>query len=690
MLRFAAASFLGSFLLFLVQPLLAKQILPWFGGAQSVWTTSLLFYQTLLLAGYVYAHLSRRLGPTAQPAFHTVLLLLSVSTLPITVSAGWKPEGSAAPTGWLLALLTATVGGPYFLLASTTPLLHDWFGRRSGAASPYPLYAVSNAGSMLALVVYPVLVEPFLGAGAQSLAWSIAYGGFVVAAAALSLSMTRVRHPYEGSATTPRGRDPVSRPRPSPWDVARWLTLSATGSGLLLAVTHHVTQDVASVPLLWVSPLVLYLLSLVLAFAGRYSRRTWGALLVLALGVMALLWNWGFALPLGVQVLAGLGVLLAGCMVCHGELARSAPSRQLLTTFYLTMATGGALGGAGVALLAPALLSDYWELPGLLLLAYTLLVIVLVRESEPSHSPRIRQLRFAVLCSVFAVATAAFVASAAVRRTGTVDAARNFYGVLRVRDAPPGRLAGLRVLYSGRIVHGGQHLNPRRAREATTYFTEESGVALALRHHPRRTEHLPLEVGVIGLGVGTVAAWGSPGDRFRFYEINPAAEAFARRYFTFLADGDATVHVSLGDARLSLEREFSAAAGSARFDLLVVDAFSGDAVPTHLLTREAGELYARATKEDGIMAFNVTNRHVDLRPVVRGLAVAIGAGWIEISSGADAGAGEIRSSWILVSRADSALERVRPGLSVAREAGRVTDPTLLWTDDRSSILAVLR
>jgi len=692
MRSYAAVTFVGAFLLFLVQPLMARAILPWFGGAAAVWTTSLLFYQTLLLGGYLYAHLGSRLGRRRQALLHGALLLVTLALLPITPSPTPGVAADPAPAWHLLRLLTASVGGPYLLLAATAPLLHDWFAREAPGRSPYPLYAVSNVGSLLALLAYPTLVEPLVGVSHQGWAWSAAYGSFVLACAVVVWRV--VRHAgAEGTVAGPPRADGT----PAPADVTLWLLLAACGSGLLLAITNHITLDVAPAPLLWILPLALYLLSFVLAFAGAYRRRIWGSFLVLALGAMALLWNWGFAFPASVQVAGSAGSLFVACMVLHGELAAGAPHARHLTRFYLTMAAGGALGGMLVALVAPAVLHDFWELPVLLLAAWGLQLAVLWRDPCSALHRGARPVRWAALLSVGALAAAAFWVPTLRRTRGTVATERNFYGVLRVQDRPRGVLHDMRVLLDGRILHGGQFLDPARRDRPTAYFTAGSGVALALALHPRRRAGHPLRIGVIGLGVGTIAAWTRPGDTVRFYELNPAVESFARRYFTFLHDAPAVVEVVPGDGRLSLARETRPPRAGPRYDVLVVDAFSSDAIPVHLLTREAAWLYRRALAGGGVLVFQATNRHVDLAPVIRGLAGASGLEALEITTDPPEGSGGISSTWFVLADDPAFLADVRARAKARRPAGRggaVERPTpadtILWTDDFSDLLRVLR
>ncbi len=483
MRSYAVFTFLSALLLFLVQPLMARAVLPWFGGAASVWTTSLLFYQTLLFGGYAYAHLGRRLGMRRQALLHVSLVGLSLLLLPVTPAEVWKPTGPDAPTFRLLSLLAASVGLPYLLLAGTTPLLHDWFGRNAPDRSPYHLYAVSNAGSLLALLAYPMLVEPLMAVRFQGAAWSWVYGGF-----SLGLAWFAWRIALARGSTPPAATPTAIATAPTVGELLFWGSLAACGSGLLMAITNMITMDVASVPLLWLVPLALYLATFILAFGGAYRRSTWGAFLVLGLGATAVLWAGGFALPVVVQILLGCGILVAGCMVCHGELARTAPRAEHLTVFYLTMAGGGALGGVAVAIVAPAVLGDFYEFPGFVLLAYALLIVAMGRDPRSALHGRGAWLRGVVLVSVGAMATAGFVLPTLRTMEGTLAIERNFYGVLRVQDRPTGLLSEMRVMRHGRIFHGAQYLDAERAERPTAYFTSGSGAARAIRSHPRRSK----------------------------------------------------------------------------------------------------------------------------------------------------------------------------------------------------------
>jgi len=666
---FALTIFGSAFLLFLVQPIIAKLILPWFGGSAAVWTTCMVFFQTALLAGYAYADaVVRHLTPRRQAALHTALLVASLAALPIVPATSWKPIGSDDPIGAILGLLVVTLGLPYFLLATTSPLLQAWLAQRYPERNPYRLFALSNLASLVALLAYPFVIEPAVHTRVQAYAWSAGYVLFValcvtIAWRNLRTGTLRVRH--RGTATTAL---------PSFARQALWCALAATSSVLLLSVTDHLTQNVAAVPLLWVVPLSIYLATFILCFESSrlYPRDTVLPVAAATLGVMAwCLADSRLTHELGLQVgVFSLGLFVV-CMFCHGELARLKPESAHLTRFYLMVAFGGALGGMLVGIVAPLLLPARFEL-ALCLVAAASLLAWQVRRDARIH---------AILAGVAIVATI----GAGVFRIldfyeGTIVATRNFYGVLRVLQHGDDDAGRERTLMSGTIMHGVQYFSPRLRRRATSYYTTTSGIGrLVETLHPRMT---PLRVGVIGLGTGTLAVYGTRGDLYRFYDINPKVVTIARRDFTYLADSEAHVETPLGDARLTLERE-----PPADLDVLAVDAFSSDAIPVHLITREALALYERHLREGGVVAFHVTNRFLDLVPVVADIAKANGmeAVWIH-DEGGDAFGN--RSDWVLVSRNHALLASPR----IATAATAIPDHPgwRVWTDDFNNLFQVLR
>jgi MFS family permease/SAM-dependent methyltransferase len=664
---YAATIFLSSFLLFLVQPLIARLILPWFGGSAAVWTTCMLFFQVLLLAGYAYAHALAKLAGRRQAMVHSVLLVAALATLPVMPAESWKPSGEQEPITRILLLLGATVGLPYFLLASTSPLIQAWFARARPGENPYRLFALSNFASLIALLGYPFFVEPVFAAREQVNLWSWLFAAFAVLCAAVAW-----RTPHATAVSEAQAAVPVAK-----LDYAWWLGLSATGSVLLLSVTNHLTQNVASVPLLWLVPLTLYLATFIIAFEGKgwYQPRFLWPLLLVALVAMAWLlidteYHYHLALQLGV-FLPGMFV---GCLFCHGELYRTRPAPRHLTAFYLTISAGGALGGLLVAVVAPLVFTGYFELGAGLAALAVLAVLRFVNLGRVAYV-----LSLLVLLGVGACAT-----YDGFRHQKDVRVAkRSFYGVLRVKEyGVPGDASHLRRLVHGTIMHGEQYLSDANRRMLTTYYTETSGIGAAIHS---KEDH-PLRVGVVGLGTGTIAAYGRAGDSYRFYDIDANVIHIAHSEFTFLDDSAARTETALGDARLTLERE-----PPQGFDVLAVDAFSSDAIPVHLITREALQAYLRHMKPDGIIAFHVSNRFLDLIPVVARLAAELKLHAVLISDDPEDEDKTIRSrsDWVLVSRDPQVLEAdaiVEAGAAPAEDRpGWRT-----WTDDYSNLIQILK
>lgn len=669
-MHYAATIFLSSFLLFLVQPLIARQILPWFGGTAAVWTTCMLFFQSLLLAGYAYAHAANaKLAPRAQAVVHCLLLGLSLLLLPIFPAESWKPAGTEEPISRILLLLAATVGLPYLMLASTSPLLQAWFARARPGSDPYRLFAVSNLASLLALIGYPLVVEPFLGNREQVLAWSALFALFAVSCAGLAWFSAF-------PATEKKNPEEEKTPEPDRGDYALWLALSATGSVMLLAVTNHVTQNVAAIPLLWLAPLTLYLLTFILAFEGRSLYRAeifWSVVLVWLAGMAWLLVDKDFQFDLWLQLGMYLSGLFVACLFCHGELYLSRPGARHLTAFYLTVAAGGALGGLLVAVIAPLAFNAYYEL-GLALVALAYLAAL---RFAPLH----RVARWGSLAMLLAVAGCAAYDGLRFQNDVRVSA-RGFYGVIRVKEyGTPGADYHLRRLVHGVIMHGEQYMDDQRRRDATTYYQSTSGIGAAIAAAQARGA---IRVGVIGLGIGTLAAYGRKGDLYRFYEINPQVVSVARSDFTYLSDSAARIEVALGDARLKLERE-----PPQRFDVLAVDAFSSDSIPVHLITREALGVYLRHVKPGGIVAFHVSNRFLRLGPVVARLAKEHGAHVTGVYESDNDDSSRTTSDWVLVSRDPGALA-AKEIEAVSPEEPEDRDDWRTWTDDYSNLVQILK
>lgn len=681
-LLYAVTIFLSAFLLFQVQPLLGKFILPWFGGSPAVWTTCMLVFQVLLFAGYAYAHaVTQYLTPGRQALLHAGLLLGACLLLPITPDASWKPTAHDSPV-WRIILLTAcSVGVPYFILSSTGPLVQGWFSRALPNASPYRLYALSNLGSLLALLSYPFVVEPAFATPTQAVLWSVLFGVFAVLCGLCARVMWQSQR--QAAATTvpvvKSQAEAKDTPAPAGDLVGLWFGLAMLPSVLLLAMTNQVCLDVAVIPFLWVLPLALYLLTFILAFdaTGWYSRKWYSLGACVAMGLTCVIM---FQQP-GGGLLWQLGVyfsaLFCCCMVCHGELVRLKPDPKYLTQYYLTISAGGAAGGLAVGLLAPVIFTGYYELH-LAFVGFALLYIaVKTREEQPRMAMGSRWIHR--LGSVGALCGVAVLMTQLGSSEGAIAVARNFYGVLRVREVASFDTAQhRRELVHGRIVHGSQFLSPGKRHLPTTYYGRESGVGRLLSIHTRTNLH----VGVIGLGIGTLADYGRDGDRFRFYEINPDVITLAQRHFTCLSDCPGEVAIIEGDARLVLEHETPQ-----DFDVLVLDAFSGDAIPVHLLTKEAWQVYLKHLKSNGVLACHISNLHFDLRPVLTGLAEEFQWSQRIVISSANPELGTQTAFWCLMAADGNAIDKYL-GTSASQEQSSIK--SILWTDDRSNLFEVLR
>ncbi len=651
---FAACVILSSFLLFLLQPMIAKRILAWFGGSSAVWILCLVFFQAALLAGYGYSHgLVTHLASRRQVWIHGGLLVASLLLLPAGPGEIWKPADPAAPGARILWLLTATVGVPYFLLSTTTPLLQSWYARSHRQALPYRLFAFSNLSSLAALLAYPVLIEPWLDTTTQLAVWSGFYALFVVLVNVCGWRTNRTPET--------RAAEPAAPSRGVPGKPLVWAALAALGSAMQVAVTNHLCQNVASVPFLWVLPLTLYLLTFFLCFErdGWYRRNVFLVLLPAALAAMgyALLYL-GPGTDLRIPIAIFSAGMFVACMFFHGELAQRRPGPEGLTLYYLMLAAGGAVGGALVALGAPQVFRAYFELPVMIALGGLALLMVHYREKLLKD---VILTAFAIACAVQATTYVnAFLA-------GNLTSVRNFYGGLRITERD-----GVRRMVHGSTNHGAQFLDPAKRRWATTYYGAKSGIGIALD----RLAHPGLRVGLVGLGTGTLAVYAQPGDEFRFYELNPEVERLAREHFTFLGEARGAVHVALGDGRLVLERE-----PARNFDLLAIDAFSGDSIPVHLLTREALRSYLRQLRPGGVIAFHVSNWSFDLAPVVARLAADQGLESGLVQNAADDALQVFPADWVLVSKDLSKFRDVATRIAPSRRA---------WTDNASNLFEALR
>ncbi|MBC8022139.1 MAG: fused MFS/spermidine synthase [Burkholderiales bacterium] len=667
----AATVFLSAFLLFLVQPLLAKQILSWFGGAAIVWTLCMVFFQLVLLLGYAYAHWLTRMPARRQAWVHIALLAASLAFLPVLPDTSWKPQGGDSPVWRILALLFATVGLPYFLLSSTSPLVQSWFARAFPGSSPYRLFALSNFASTLALLGYPFLFEPWAESRTQSFWWSAGYAAFALCCGALAWRCRDLRPlTVDGGQTAATADEPAPRAR----QIALWLALSAMGSVTLLAVSNHLTQNISSIPLLWVVPLAVYLLTFILCFEGRhwYRRDIYLGSLLWVLCVMAwFLADKSLQFELLWQILVFTLGLYFVCMFCHGELARRRPGPRHLTLFYLIVSLGGVVGGVLVGIVAPVTLPGYLELEIALVVISALALATNLKRPLPVVG---------MLVVVMAFTTGALIWRVRNFTEDTVHIERNYYGVLRVKENSmrlDDKDTRYRSLVHGAILHGEQWLSEKYRRSATTYYKTSSGIGRVLIAF----EGKPIKVGVIGLGAGSIAVYGDGDDVYRFYDINPAVERVARTWFTYLADCSAKVEVVLGDARLSLERE-----APQQFDVLAVDAFSGDSIPVHLITVEAFTEYLRHLKPNGVIAFHVSNRFLDLKPVLLAIAERQGLEYAYLHESGETGG--TTSDWVVITRDKTFI--LKQTIVEATEPVVPRPEWRLWTDAYTSLVQVFK
>ena len=669
-IHYGLTIFLSAFLLFQVQPLIGKMILPWFGGSAAVWTTCMLFFQLVLLLGYFYSHwVVRYLTPSRQSLVHGSLLIISLLLIPIAPSLDWKPLGAENPTLRILGLLTVSIGLPYFVLSTTGPLLQAWFARERFGLVPYRLFALSNFGSMLALLAYPIAVEPVFPTMWQSYLWSGLYACFV---AACGLLAWRGR---KGEPIVMQSHSDGPAPRWS--DKLLWAALAACPSILMVADTSFLTTNIAPIPMIWVAPLALYLLSFIMAYErhGRYQRRIYLPLLVLGLGAMAYLPTLSMnALPIYLAMAINLSAFFVACMVCHGELSRLQPHPSHLTGYYLMLSVGGVVGGFFVGVIAPYWFNSNYELSIAIVLTGLVAAIAIIPRVAFSR-PLWRRASLAGTAVLLLGLTWLRYDDHMAETEGSEVTQRNFYGTLQVFNNVE---QGYRTMFHGQITHGRQFTAPDQLDLPTTYYSPEGGVGKAMQivlaGGPKR-------VGVIGLGVGTLVAYGRKDDYFRLYEIDPLVIDIAHQNFSYLSRTPAKTEIVLGDARLQLERE-----PDQQLDVLVVDAFSGDSVPIHLLTYEAFAQYFRHLKPGGILAVHITNRFLDLRPVVKTAADHFGKDVRVVNSVGEPEKLVLRSRWALISNDAGFFQNPLLAGATSISAPASFRP---WKDDYSSIVSVI-
>lgn len=689
---FAAATLLGAFMVFQVQPIISKCVLPWFGGTPAVWTTCMLFFQLLLFGGYLYAHLLRTYcRPSVQAIIHLSLLSAAVLMLPIEPSDAWKPMGDEAPTVYLLGLLLAHVGLPYFVLSSTGPLIQAWLSYHDNSDRVYRLYALSNAGSLAALLSYPFVVEPFLSVTQQSTAWSLMLCVFLLVQGMVAIKLFRVGDLFrDGDPAEERGDDqPDSIESELPgseisakvdWKTrAAWVGLPALASTMLLVVTNHVCQDVAVVPFLWVLPLSLYLASFIVCFDSPQWYRPKLIALVTGLSILGIeskSWLSGHW-QLASVVLSFMTFLFGVCLMCHGEVARMKPRARLLTQYYALMSAGGAIGGLLVAVVCPLVFNSYLELPISMVIVQGLVFVLFVATKGWKTSKydwnRAYKLRY------FAGMLVLFPMIGMMRGSDdqVLASERNFFGTLRVLQDHRGS-----HLVHGSTIHGMQR-SGENSGDPTTYYSRDSGVGRAMTE--LQSSNNSLRIGVVGLGCGVLATYGRPNDEFDLVEINPAVIEIAKKHFTFIAECPSQLNFHLGDGRLVLDRM-----SGRKFDLLVLDAFSSDAIPAHLLTYEAIESYQERLADDGVLAIHVSNTHLDLEPLVHRICdAALLQSKTVKTTGVPANCTS-SAIWVLATRDGNPVWHSELLANAISLSPKQIQSAPFWTDQNHNLLSVLR
>ena len=689
MFYFISTVFTSAFLLFMVQPIIAKQILPWFGGSSAVWTTCMVFFQMVLLMGYGYSDwVVRRLDQRKQAILHTVLVLFSLAWLPILAGDQWKPDSDTEPSVRILLLLLATVGLPYFLLSTTGPLVQAWVAKTHPQIKVYRLFALSNLASLLSLLCYPPFIEPHVNLKTQAMAWS---GLYCLFALMVIVSVWRTLRAQNSSALdhSLASVTAVQTQAPKRGLVVLWYLLATLGSVLLLSFTNHMTQNIASVPFLWIVPLVIYLATFILVFdvggsraqSGWYSRKWFMPLLMVLLLLTANGMVEGYASTMNIYFALPLFcvLLFVACMFCHGELAAMRPEPQYLTQFYLALSVGGAIGGLLVGVLAPLVFDSFVEMP-LALMACALLATYLWWQSPPSNWSKGWTQSITAATLGLSALTGWWLWDYSMPSENTIVSKRDFYGTLSVTQTGPLEDKGtLRHLYHGTISHGWQYTDTQLRTKPISYFGPEAGISKVLDFYAQQRPSI--DVGILGLGIGVLVAYGRENDNYRIYELVPSVLEIAKKYFWYLTDAKANLSLTLGDGRLNLERE-----PSQQFDMLSIDAFSSDSIPMHLMTVEALQVYQKQIKPEGAIVYNVTNRLINLAPMVQLLAQQEGMTAILISD-TNAQGDYYKTDFVIVTRNQKLIQDPR----LASATPIVPIPGLkVWTDNHNNLFDVLR
>ncbi|NQZ20558.1 MAG: fused MFS/spermidine synthase [Colwellia sp.] len=687
---YLAIIFLSAFLLFQVQPLIAKLILPFFGGGAAIWTACLLFFQAFLLLGYFYSHcLTQLKSVKMQLSIHLGLIALSLLTLPIGMSLFTYVSPTTAPLLSILLLLTSSIGLPYFVLSSTGPLIQRWLTYVEVGKLPYQLYSLSNVGSLLALLSFPFVFEPLLSTTQQSIYWTVGYGIFAGLIITLLWKMSQL------SLTTSVDTKPMENNHSNHGirliDKVLWISLAMVGVIILVATTNAMTQNIPPVPFLWILPLCLYLLTFIVSFHSPkwYVREYWFALFVLTACLALLMHFIGSQFDIVSQVIIYSCILFIACMICHGELARLKPAVEKLTLYYLFISLGGFLGSAFVAFIAQNIFEQFLEFPLAIISVFVLLALSVFIQLDKHVKKQTWLIPINIILAVSFTLGLVYLNTLFIKTN--VFSERNFYGILSVKDVEiNGKIQ--RRLIDGTTSHGTQSLASGEAKTPRSYYRKNTGVALTIEQLTRQRvlKGQSLNAGFVGLGAGTLAAYASAGDDYIFYELNPAVISAAQNYFSYLADSAANIELVQGDGRVSLQKQLDSD-GSQQFDLLVIDAFSGDSIPQHLLTQEALALYFKHLKQDGILVVHISNTHLNLIPLVRGLANVLDKDIVYVKTKAK-GSEEHDAQWVMLTNNQDFLNdaRLKVYLSAWPRENSVEDNLIIWSDEHSDLLSVLK
>tara|TARA_R110002153_G_scaffold25502_6_gene80783 strand:- start:9385 stop:11466 length:2082 start_codon:yes stop_codon:yes gene_type:complete len=690
-MQYFISVFISAFLVFQIQPIISKIILPWFGGGASVWTTCMLFFQFFLLVGYLYAYiLTKILRVKYQIAMHLACLLLSLFLLPINIADIQNIVISGSPTWAVLKVLFFSLGFPYLILSANTPLLQHWFTSETNGANPYRLYAISNVGAFLALISYPVVIEPFMPLDWQIKLWSTIYWLFVLMVGWIFYIVAKQNSHDRLSIDEQLISSKIHFSR-----LILWFMLSALGVILLVSTTNALTQNIPPVPFLWIVPLAIYLLTYVVAFSNIaiYVRNIWLPFFMLLSFVALLIYFIGGQFDIITQLLIYLLILLCGCMICHGELNSLKPKHGNTTLFYLMLSAGGVFGSFLVTFVAKSLFDEFLEFP---LAIFGVLVLASasmwwnkqnrLTEAKSSGASVVAKNQLSIL--TIGTAVVALVWLFAFGKLNNqyqqydIAKARNFYGILSVKDISEGKVNERRLI-DGTTSHGSQSLPLSKSTVPLSYYRPGTGVQLVIEE---LSNDRPLQVGIIGLGVGALAAYGQLGDHYTFYELNPLVADFANRYFSYLGSTEADVDVRLGDARVTLQNELDLGDNNA-FDLLIIDAFSGDLIPTHLMTQEAFLLYQQHIKAQGVMALHISNRHLSLLPVIMNHSKSLNMQVMLFETPGDGY--EHDAQWVILTN-NSLVTQSPKLMAMQTPIAKGQYQNVLWTDDYSSLLAILK